>query len=470
MFEGMYDLISKAKNARLKRLNERGAVLREAIPILSADDLLSTEKRIQLLDDIKVLLNLPESEYESVFLKAIHHFADFVQNIPETDRSYYALLGGILDHALERVSLSLFLTRTYLIPSDTSAEANTDAHEKMVWVYAVFTASLLLDIGKIPTRHSINLTNKDGQVVCPWEPFAGNMVINPEQDMTHYVFGFVEDHDDILRQKITPLLARQILPVEGFNLLASNKEVLLSWLALLSDDQRNMGSFLSVVKLVDAQLLENYFTDKKIFRHHKVSAQTTAALAKIQKERKEQKEKQQKFNSDKNADKNKEKFQKQALFGFAGTGLGTDDKKHMTTEISAIPDVLERFIQWIQKDPDSKLSQNLIQRINEGVVIDQKVLTQFVNENKSLNLTSQQLSDLLIKSDIVTPVQAIEMGKQTGIFNNALLVTNPYLVFPNGPPPIPSVIQGVMQAQQMQAQEAKIQTPGPTPYTVGGKR
>jgi integrating conjugative element relaxase (TIGR03760 family) len=484
MFKGMYDLIKNKK----KPLSERPAVHRDPTPILSADILLSTEKRQQALNDIRSLLNLPDDEFQKLFLSVAESFAEFVQNLPETERSYYAGIGGMLDHGLERASLSLFLCRTYLLPENSTLASVSES--EMLWVYAVFTAALFYDIGKIAIKHVITLTDQTGNTVKSWQLFDGPMT---HENASHYVYGFSEEHHDHMRWMVTPLLARQLLSKEGFSWLASDSDVLESWLALLSDEHRQVGSLFTVIPLADAQLLESYFTDRKVFRNN-LSPQTIALLSKFQKEKKElmkrQKELREKMLSETtdkiNEHKNehqigeegklaeKQKASKQSMFGFPS--ISAHDKE---TNISAIThdakETTQRFLNWLQQNIDKKNVSALVSHTRDGVFLDQKLLQQFIAESKISHMSATDLHNLITQTEIAKPVthaQVVQMAQQTGQINNALLVQNPYLVFPQGPPNLMANL-GVPNANQPSTQpvaEQPKQEPTsrpPTPYPTG---
>lgn len=464
IFKGMYSLIKNKKSLTA----EKKITHRDPVPILSADSLLATEKRQQALTDMRGLLSLPDEEYQNIFLKAAENFAEFVQNLPETERSYYANIGGMLDHALERASLSLFLCRTYLLPEDASLASVSE--NEMLWVYAVYTAALLYDIGKIPTKHIITLTDANGSDIKSWSPYGVPM---PRENASHYVYSFGEEHHDRMRWLVTPLLARQILPDEGFAWLASDADVLEAWLGLLSDEQRTMGSLLSIIPLADAQLLESYFTDRKVFRHN-LSPHTIALLSKFQKDRKEllqrQKElrekllaesaekagldKDKKVLSTEDSKQESKNTSKQSLFGFPA-----QDKEIKKTVVQHdSKEITQQFINWLQQNAD-KLSKSesknaaLIQRVESGVLIDQKVLQQFIAENKVSNLSVAALEKLITQTEVAKPVtytQVVESALKTGQINSALLVHNPYLVFPAGPPSLAAIV-GVHATQALQS-------------------
>jgi integrating conjugative element relaxase (TIGR03760 family) len=443
MFNGMYDLMNKIKK---KPITDKIALQKNATPILTAEDLLSSEKRQQILSEIRTLLSLSDEEYNKIFLSVIHQFVLFVQNLPETERSFYASLGGMIDHALERSSLSLFRARTYLLPEGTTLSSVSE--EEMLWVYAIFTASLLLDVGKIPTRHVVSLTDAEGNIIESWLPYTGPMQINDKS--THYVFGFMDDHNDHLRWQVTPLLARQIIPADGFNWLASNEEVLQAWIGLLSDDQREMG-WLKVIPLADAQILEGYFSDRKVFRHS-LSPQTIALINKILKEKKDAQKRQKELgekilfeHAEKAVDtktfSDESKLNKQALFGFASTTQHDKLKTAMhETKVDA-HDIGSKFLDWIKKETSEHQkgtpNKTEVSNIEKGAAITQQIVDKFVSENKSLGVTAAQVLDTLIKQNIGEMLKnPVEVMQQSGQINVAVMTINPYAVFPAGVPPV----------------------------------
>jgi len=501
IFKGMHELIGRSPKKSMAA--EKAMLHKDPIPILQADQLLQTEKRQQVLADLRSLLSLPDEEFNYWFQSVIDNFAEFVQNLPETERSYYAGIGGMLDHALERASLSLFLCRTYLLPED--ATLASVGENEMVWVYAVFTAALLFDVGKVAINHLVTLTDESGKTIKTWLPYAGPMT---QEEASHYVFGFSENHTEHMRWMITPLLARQILPAEGFNWIASDNDVLESWLALLSDEHRQVGSILTVIRLADAQLLESFFTDKKIFRHN-LSPQTIALLNKLQKDRKElasrlkefkekmlSEQSQQAMQKEGDKTEKQEKSAKQGLFGGLAAISGVD-KERKTPPIGPddIKEITNRFRVWVQegvknKSISSNKENSLVHFIDKGIVIDQRLLSQFIKDAKLQQISVEQLRHLLIQSEIANPTQyatAAEQALQTGRYNPALLITHPLLVFPAqfGPPPMasggvvivfppPNPVQAQMHVQtaheayqQHQKQEQHAHSPYLTPPPRG---
>lgn len=508
MFKGLHTLINKVKKSKPKGPASDVPI----IPILSAENLLATEKRQHILNEIRALLSLPEEEYNHHFLSVIHSFAEFVQNLPETERSYYASIGGLLDHALERTSLSLFLCRTYLLPEGSTLASLS--RSEMLWVYAVFTASLLLNIGKIVTQLSISITDETSRIIKNWLPYAGTML----GQGSHYVYNFNQGDFDHMLHLVTPLLARQILPAGapppddnsegednnteqidhtsygGFCWLASNPDVLEAWLALLSDESRGVGTLLTVIPLADAQILEGYLSERKVF-HHNLSPKTIALLSQLNKNRKATQEKLNKDIKDKMLAEhaNKELYKtaeklgegssvveqpktaKQALFGFPAVSQTHQAATQAATANARIDqatqnEITKQFVQWLQNANEKKsISVNQANasayHVKEGVILTHQAIQQFLNDTKNTTMNAMQLQQVLTQAELVKPVQfaqALQMAQQTGNLQSALLIQNPYIAFPSGPPPITTNVitmtgQQPQQIQQQYQQEAQSQ-------------
>ncbi len=461
MFKGMQNIFGKMKKDKLEKVLAESPVT----PVLNADDLLASESRQRTIKEIRDLMSLPEEEFDRWFLMVIRQFAEFVQNLPETARSFYASVGGLLDHALERTSLALFLCRTYLLPQ--SASMATLDEPEMLWVYAVFTASLYLDIGKVATHHTITLTDAEGNEVKAWLPFTGNMI----SQSTHYVYGFnAQDHEH-MRHLITPLLARQLIPDEGFYWIASNPDVLQAWLAMLADEQRQMGSLMTVIPLADAQILEGFFTDRKVFRHS-LSPKTIAFLAQLQKMRKAQefigKQTDREQQIDKFAylqqDPKVPTTQQQSMFGLpsatANHAQATSAQAQQAYSHSAVDTkaVTQAFINWFRdsvaegKTSVNQADSNVVVS-DRGVLIDKQVLQNFIDQNPThAPKTVAEVQQTLLLAGIMT---AANVGQVT-----QLLIQNPHLVLPfghPGAPTFPIISMTTPAAQIIPLTEGKVQ-------------
>jgi len=484
MFKNFRESLKDNKNLTENILHK------DPTPILSADILLATEKRQQSITEIRNLLSLPDEEFHRVFQIVTENFAEFVQNLPETERSYYAGTGGMLDHALERASLSLFLCRTYLLPQDATLSSISES--EMLWVYALYTAALVYDIGRLATSHVVTLTDHKGHTVKSWLPFSGPMT---EEKASHYIYGFSEEHYDHMRWQVTIILAVKILPKEGFNWIASDMDVLESWLGLLSDEHRHVSPLLTIIQLVESLLQEGFYTGKKVFRND-LSPQNILAVKKIAKDRKEftdkQKEMKEKMQAEQ-LEKNKQldqdnqknnvkdkpadlsqstdsnkKSSQSSLFGKPkdyqdyNSMKTSDSLKSATSYVIGHSDkeIVSKFIDWMKQNESQLLANKTVQATEKGALVDQRVLEKFLTEAHLGTLNVEQLKKTLINEKIGSPVDymAVVAGQQTGQISPAIQISNPFLVFYTGIPPINlnvTVIPPAVQTAPPQVQTAQ---------------
>jgi integrating conjugative element relaxase (TIGR03760 family) len=276
LFQGMKTMIQKGKDAASPPMNPA------IFPVLRAEELLASDKRQQILKKLRVLVDLPTAEYEIYYLSAISNFAEFAQSLPATHHSYYSHVGGLLDHALDRTTIALTLCRSYLQPEEGAKKVELSPIQQL-WLYAVFTAALFLDAGKMATKQAVTLCDEKGQPLQSWLPYSGPMVSQGD----YYKFEFEKQNWARLQAMVGPLLARQLLltdvvdknglPVSGFNWIASNKEILDAWLAMLNEDQTGGGKILTVIPQADAQAIAAYLGTGKNLASTAVPARFTEA-------------------------------------------------------------------------------------------------------------------------------------------------------------------------------------------------
>lgn len=253
MFKGLHSTLHKAKPVETSVKHPDVTIVQPAATLLQA------EKRQQHLKNIKALLNLPPKLFDTLYQRVINQFVEFCQFLPETQHGLFANEGGFLDHGLERASRALSLCLSYFFPQEKTLQ-NISSQEAL-WIYAVFTAALFLDIGKITVKYQVQLCNRDGSILKEWSPYSGSMM----QQAKFYRFDFVKENRDNLKRHTTALVARQILDshdgqgihTSGFNWIASNPDVLENWLTILYGEKKiPMTSFMSVIPIVDTQIIE----------------------------------------------------------------------------------------------------------------------------------------------------------------------------------------------------------------------
>lgn len=329
--------------------------------IQQAPALLATQNCQQHLKNMKALLNLPPKLFDKIYQQPIAHFAELVQTLPQTRHGLFANSGAFLEHGIERAARALALCLTYFFPQEKTLQMASS--QEALWIYAVFTAALFLDIGKLAVKYQITLCHKDGNPIRDWLPYTGSMM---EQGY-FYTYDFVKENRDHLGWMVTPLLARQILDAAsmemddnestqaaGFNWIATDPTVLEAWLRMLTGDQRGATSFMTVIPLADTQIIERY-----------LNAKSGGAV------------------------------QPSGLF--PNTIL---DSRHIlgSGEENVQAETVKNFLEWLAKNQDKKEISDLIHKEHEGVFLSSEIFEAFVSANarySNAGTVEQQFRELL---------------------------------------------------------------------------
>lgn len=248
MFDDLQRVLNKHKTKTPSQESLSGLT-----KVQTAEKLLSPTYRRKLIEQFSQQLSFKTHDYQQLCQPIIDRVAEFAQSLPETQNSYFSHNGGILDHALERTTSALKLCRAYLL-SDNTDQAYSP--EQALWAYAVFSASLLHDVGKIAVDLNITLCDEEGHTIQIWDPYQGSMV---QQNASHYQYDFETYNRVDLRKRITRILSYQLMPRAGFLWIASQRDVLAVWLAILDDDDRGGGTLGPVLPMADAEVIEYYF-------------------------------------------------------------------------------------------------------------------------------------------------------------------------------------------------------------------
>jgi hypothetical protein len=222
-------IAAKSMNQVLKSYQEQSL-----FPVLTADQLLASPKIQELQRQVNQLVQLPEDYYQAVYTVLITNFAEYVQVLPSIEGG---ALGGLLDEGLRRALLALQL---YL---ENSEKKETDPLE----TYAIFSAALTLDLRKVLANKKIIISDATGAYVDEWLPFEGALVDRAQ----HYKIRHFNRPLTYMSPYITLVLARQVMPLEGFSWIAEDARLLNMWLAGLCGDEESagvLGHFLQLAK------------------------------------------------------------------------------------------------------------------------------------------------------------------------------------------------------------------------------
>lgn len=226
--------------------------IKDLTQVGSPEFILAEEKRAALLLEIKQASVLGAEHFASLSLPVLNNLINHCQLLPETANSYYAQPGGLLDHALNRTEAALTLFRQFVI----LAENHTAwSEEQKLWQYALYSAALLQSIGKLQIDYQVKLYDSNGQFLASWNPLLNSLA----SAGSYYTYEFENEVEIDFRRRLNLLIARLLMPASGFTWIASNREVLAVWLALLNEDYHGAGTLGAILIRADAIALWRYF-------------------------------------------------------------------------------------------------------------------------------------------------------------------------------------------------------------------
>lgn len=233
----------------LGRLFQRTSPLVEATPsdgrlcVAPGNALLSPHQAT--LDATRSLIGVPDSHWDRLYRPMFEALAGFVQQLPASEAHHHAGPGGLLRHALEVALEAMKLRRGALLPPGASAEELARLQD--VWTYACVSAALLHDIGKPLADQRVTLFGADHAPLGQWSPTDGPMRLPAR----YYRVEFVARRRYRRHERLTPLLAGHIVPVEGLRWLTGEPEALDAWLATLQGDYEEAGPLGAIVSRAD---------------------------------------------------------------------------------------------------------------------------------------------------------------------------------------------------------------------------
>jgi hypothetical protein len=187
----------------------------KVIPVLSAGLLLRSPGHQALIDEIRLRIDLPDDQFNLLYLGFINCFAEFVQLLPVKSN---ARLGTLLNEGLLRGLNALH----YLVENYKEADSLS--------CYALFTGAVLYDVAKTLTKQRVFITQKGGTHIADWVFSRGSL---QEQGAEWYKIFPYRANFSRLRDPLSILLAQQILPREGYEWISSHWSVFVDWLELL---------------------------------------------------------------------------------------------------------------------------------------------------------------------------------------------------------------------------------------------
>jgi hypothetical protein len=260
-------LYTAAKGNPLKTSETLKTTIPTVIKVLTANELLNTPIRQRQLKEIETRVAIPEKYFNALYTTFINNLAEFYQSLPDTIRPYLKN-GGLLTHALDRGVYLLRLREKHLLPTPETPKQQMDS-EKPLWTYVVFTATLLRDVGIVATNYPVQLVKEDGEFAKMWDGYLSSML---DQNGEYYRFRETVPKPLEFSIQTTPMIARQLLPKEGFSWIASDERALKAWVAILSGTDTGSGGMALLLKKVEEELAkahatgEHYITESLLER------------------------------------------------------------------------------------------------------------------------------------------------------------------------------------------------------------
>lgn len=229
------------------------------LEIVATADIINTTKYEHLVQQIKQTSCLEPERFDGILATLIAQLANYYQRLPETAHSYYALPGGLFEHALNRTEAALQLAQHYFLQERDGVLTE----KQKLWLYALASASLLRGIGKLPSEYQVELHDGLHQTTKYWNPLIESLVATGRA----YQYKLKKTAEKELRCRLTLLLARSLMPSAGFAWIADDPRVLTTWLALLDEDEEGAGTLGAILEYADAIAIQRYLSDF----HHRMS-------------------------------------------------------------------------------------------------------------------------------------------------------------------------------------------------------
>lgn len=210
--------------------------------VLSAEALLSAKTIQTALEELPSIINLSPEYYKSLYEDLLSNFAHFVQILPTENKT------GIASILINGISRSCYVIKVH-------KEQTDDPHNHMK-NYVIFSATLMMEVGKVIDDRQVTVCNREGECLSPWNPFEGPMTNWGQYFKLREVGGMPKRYF----QSINALLARQLMPSMGFNWIAEHPRMFHVWLALLGGtipEMDGLSYITEVVKKWHALDLEN---------------------------------------------------------------------------------------------------------------------------------------------------------------------------------------------------------------------
>jgi hypothetical protein len=265
--------IQQQKNAQTPKRDQRIRAVQ------TARQLLELPERVALIQEIQDVCAASSKGYQTYYEPLINNFAEFVQQLESFEHPTITWL----DHHLRLAKTTLKMREQFLLVGESLRPIVNE--QEAIWHYVTFSSALLRRIGLIYSHYQVSLCNEQGVHTKDWLPFDGSM--NSQGD--YYKLREITDKGIPPLQSIHQLLARQLMPPEGFSWIAQHPEALKAWLGIVEGESSGgvSHSFVALSEKIlyelakQEELLENLYraeTLQDLLRLSKLSEQELLKL------------------------------------------------------------------------------------------------------------------------------------------------------------------------------------------------
>lgn len=212
-------------------------------PILSSQELLKLNEPHILALKLKQLCQAPSNYYKALYEPVLLNLVDYVQSLPDIRTLNTPMSKQWLIAAMTRTAYAVMLRHRMILPHH--AEPKLAAKEYALWTYVIFSSSLLWHIGKLNTHYTVNLCDEAGTVEKTWNPMTQSLY----QAGNYYKIAEIDQNGPASFKQMTTVMARHLMPEDGFNWIASNDTALQEWLLALVEETGAQGKVLYILEM-----------------------------------------------------------------------------------------------------------------------------------------------------------------------------------------------------------------------------
>ncbi len=209
--------------------------------VLLAEKLLDGVLYENLLKKLPKLIGVPDEYYQALYVPLINNFVEHVQALPVVNGGSVC---GLMNTGLARAYYSV----------ERYIKMNPE-HQNHLHTYILFSAALLRDLGRVGCGRKIMMCNEKGEFERGWNPFENSMLYQGEYYRIRHT---TEDHPD-LHRLLTPVLAQQLMPRNGFLWISESEVTLSLWFSLLGEGGEDLESYEKIFEVAQKVALE-YFS------------------------------------------------------------------------------------------------------------------------------------------------------------------------------------------------------------------